>query len=163
MSAIDQYLKNNEDYAATRFPGLLPRSPAKHIAVITCMDSRMDIYAVLGLQPGDAHVIRNAGGIVTDAEIRSLAISQCVLGTSEVILVHHTDCGLLKLTGDVFKEQIQSDAGFKPSWVEPSFNDLAADVRSSIARVKLCSLLPNRSMVRGFIYDVRSGRLNEVT
>ncbi|MEU8974774.1 carbonic anhydrase [Streptomyces monashensis] len=162
MSVTDEYLKNNEEYAE-HFPGPLPRPPSKHVAVVACMDSRMDIYAILGLRPGEANVIRNAGGVVTDEEIRSLAISQRLLGTREIILIHHTDCPLLEITDDVFKKQIQSDAGTRPSWPVESFPDLASDLRRSIARIRFNTSLPHRDAVRGFIYDVSTGRLQEIT
>jgi carbonic anhydrase len=132
------------------------------LAVIACMDSRMDIYAILGLRPGEANVIRNAGGVITDQEIRSLAVSQRLLGTREIILIHHTDCPLLNITDEMFKKQIQSEAGMRPSWSVESFRDLAADLRRSIARIKFSTFLTNRDAVRGFIYDVTTGRLREV-
>ncbi|WBO61707.1 beta-class carbonic anhydrase [Streptomyces camelliae] len=163
MSVTDEYLKNNESYAAERFPGPLSGPPSSHVAVVACMDSRMDIYAILGLRPGEANVIRNAGGVVTDQEIRSLAISQRLLGTREIILIHHTDCPLLNITDDTFKEQIQSEAGTRPSWPVETFPDLAGDLRCSMARVRFSAFLPHRDAVRGFIYDVTTGRLQEVT
>ncbi|MGW3044008.1 beta-class carbonic anhydrase [Kitasatospora sp. NPDC001159] len=162
MSATDRYLKNNEEYA-TRFPGLLPGPPSGQVAVVACMDSRMDIYAILGLRPGEANVIRNAGGVITDDEIRSLAISQRFLGTREIILIHHTDCPLLDISDDVFKKQIQSEAGIRPHWPVESFRDLEIDVRRSIWRVKSSAFLQHRDAIRGFIYDVTTGRLTEVT
>lgn len=162
MSVTDEYLKNNEKYAE-HFPGPLPRPPSKRVAIVACMDSRMDIYDMLGMRPGEANVIRNAGGVITDEEIRSLAISQRLLGTREIMLIHHTDCPLLGITDDVFKNQIQAEAGARPSWPVESFPDLASDLRRCIARIKLSVFLPHRDAVRGFIYDVTTGRLQEVT
>jgi carbonic anhydrase len=161
MSATDRYLKYNEEYAA-HFAGLLPGPPSEKVAVVACMDSRMDVYAILGLRPGEANVIRNAGGAITDDEIRSLAISQRLLGTREIILIHHTDCPLLNISDDVFKKQIQSEAGLRPHWPMEGFMDLQTDVRRSIWRIKNCDFLQHRDAVRGFIYDVATGRLTEV-
>ena len=135
MSVTDQYLVNNEKYAQT-FTGPLPLPPSKHVAVVACMDARLDVYRILGLEDGEAHVIRNAGGVVTDDEIRSLAISQRLLGTREIILIHHTDCGMLTFTDDDFKRSIQDEIGIKPEWAAESFTDLDEDVRQSIARIK---------------------------
>src|SRR6476661_10527614 len=135
MTATDEYLKNNEEYAKN-FSGPLPLPPSKHVAVVACMDARLDVYRILGLNEGEAHVIRNAGGVVTDDEIRSLAISQRLLGTQEIILIHHTDCGMLTFTDDEFKKSIQQDVGIKPEWAAEAFDDLDVDVRQSIARIK---------------------------
>src|SRR5690242_9601676 len=135
MSVTDEYLVNNEEYAKT-FSGPLPLPPSKHVAVVACMDARLDVYRILGLADGEAHVIRNAGGVVTDDEIRSLAISQRLLGTREIILIHHTDCGMLTFTDDEFKRSIHDDTGIKPHWGAESFADLDEDVRQSIARIK---------------------------
>ena len=163
MSATDELLKNNQEYAASFDKGGLPIPPAKGIAVVACMDARLDVVSLLGLEVGDAHIIRNAGGVVTDDEIRSLAISQRLLGTTEVVLIHHTDCGMLTFTDDEFKRQIQDDTGIKPEWAAEAFSDLDEDVRQSIARVKASPFLPNKDSVRGFVYEVESGRLREVT
>src|SRR6201994_2017423 len=135
MSVTDQYLQNNEAYAES-FSGPLPLPPAKHVAVVACMDARLNVYAILGLAEGDAHVIRNAGGVVTDDEIRSLAISQRLLGTREIILIHHTDCGMLTFTDDGFKQQIQQETGIKPSWSAEAFQARDGDVRQSIRRIE---------------------------
>ena len=161
MSVTDELLANNADYAAA-FSGPLPLPPAKHVAVLACMDARLDVYRILGLKEGEAHVIRNAGGVVTDDEIRSLAISQRLLGTQEIILIHHTDCGMLTFTDDEFKKSIQDDTGIKPTWAAEAFPDLDEDVRQSIARIKASPFIPNKGSVRGFVFDVATGKLNEV-
>lgn len=161
MSVTDELLANNVDYAAT-FTGPLPLPPAKHIAVLACMDARINVYGVLGLQEGEAHVIRNAGGVVTEDEIRSLAISQRLLGTEEIILIHHTDCGMLTFTDDDFKRSIQEDVGVKPAWAAEAFSDLDEDVRQSIARIKNSPFIPKKDSLRGFVFDVATGKLNEV-
>jgi carbonic anhydrase len=162
MSVTDELLRNNEGYAASFDKGDLPLPPAKKVAVLACMDARLNPYGALGLQEGDAHVIRNAGGVVTDDEIRSLAISQRLLGTEEIILIHHTDCGMLTFTDDQFKRQIQDEVGIKPEWAAEAFADLDEDVRQSIARIKASPFIPKKESVRGFVYDVTSGRLREV-
>jgi carbonic anhydrase len=162
MSITDELLKNNEEYAASFDLGELPLPPGKKVAVVACMDARLDPNGALGLHEGDAHVIRNAGGVVTDDEIRSLAISQRLLGTEEIILIHHTDCGMLTFTDDEFKESIQEETGIKPEWAAEAFNDLEGDVRQSIARIKSSPFIPRKDSVRGFVYDVHTGRLNEV-
>jgi carbonic anhydrase len=162
MSATDDLLQNNEAYAASFDKGDLPLPPGKKVAVVACMDARLNPYGALGLQEGDAHVIRNAGGVVTDDEIRSLAISQRLLGTEEIILIHHTDCGMLTFTDDDFKAQVQAETGIKPEWAAEAFSDLDQDVRQSIARIKASPFIPNTDSVRGFVYDVRTGRLREV-
>jgi len=161
MSVTDEYLANNERYAAG-FSGPLPMPPAKQLAVVACMDARLNVYAILGLAEGEAHVIRNAGGVVTDDEIRSLAISQRLLGTREIILIHHTDCGMLTFTDDGFKASIQEETGIKPEWAAEAFSDLDTDVRQSIARIKASPFIPHTDQVRGFVFDVATGRLNEV-
>ena len=161
MTVTDQYLKNNEEYAAG-FTGPLPLPPSKHVAVLACVDARLDVYRILGLQEGEAHVIRNAGGVVTDDEIRSLAISQRLLGTTEIILIHHTDCGMLTFTDDEFKRSVHEDTGIKPEWAAEAFTDLDEDVRQSIARIEASAFIPNKDSVRGFVYDVHTGRLSEV-
>src|SRR6201987_1788032 len=153
MSVTDQYLKNNEAHRA-QFTGPLPLPPASHVAVVACMDARLNVYGILGLEEGEAHVIRNAGGVVTDDEIRSLAISQRLLGTREIILIHHTDCGMLTFTDDDFKAGIQADTGIKPPWAAEAFSDLDADVRQSIARIKTSPFVPHTDQVRGFVFDV---------
>jgi carbonic anhydrase len=161
MSVTDEYLENNARYAES-FTGPLPLPPAKHVAVVACMDARLNVYAILGLNEGEAHVIRNAGGVVTDDEIRSLAISQRLLGTREVILIHHTDCGMLTFTDDDFKRSIQEETGIKPEWAAEAFPDLEEDVRQSIARIKANPFVPHKDAIRGFIFDVATGKLNEV-
>ena len=161
MSVTDEYLKNNQTYAAN-FSGPLPLPPSRNIAVVACMDARLDVYAILGLGQGESHVIRNAGGVVTDDEIRSLAISQRLLGTKEIILIHHTDCGMLTFTDDEFKAGIQAETGIKPEWAAESFSDLDEDVRQSIKRIKNSPFIPHTDAVRGFVFDVATGALNEV-
>ena len=161
MSVTDELLANNERYA-DGFTGPLPMPPAKGVAVVACMDARLNVYAMLGLEEGQAHVIRNAGGVITDDEIRSLAISQRLLGTREIILIHHTDCGMLTFTDDDFKAAIQADTGIKPAWSAEAFSDLDTDVRQSIARIKASPFIPQKGSVRGFVFDVATGKLNEV-
>jgi carbonic anhydrase len=161
MSVTDEYLANNARYAET-FSGPLPMPPSRNIAVIACMDARLNVYGILGLSEGEAHVIRNAGGVVTDDEIRSLAISQRLLGTREIILIHHTDCGMLTFTDDAFKRSIQDETGIKPGWSAESFTDLDEDVRQSMARIKASPFVPHKDAVRGFVFDVATGKLNEV-
>jgi len=162
MNVTDELLRNNEAYASSFDKGALPLPPGKKVALLACMDARLNPYGVLGLKEGDAHVIRNAGGVVTDDEIRSLAISQRLLGTEEIILVHHTDCGMLTFTDDQFKKQIQDETGIKPPWAVEAFGDLDEDVRQSIARIKASPFIPKKHSVRGFVYDVSNGRLREV-
>ncbi len=161
MSTTDELLANAEAYAASFDKGDLPLPPARKVAVLACMDARLNPYGLLGLQEGDAHVIRNAGGVVTDDEIRSLAISQRLLGTEEIILIHHTDCGMLTFTDDEFKRAVQEDVGIKPEWAAEAFPDLDEDVRQSIARINSSPFIPRKN-VRGFVYDVHSGALREV-
>jgi carbonic anhydrase len=162
VSATDELLANNETYAGSFDDADLPLPPAKKVAVVACMDARLNVYGVLGLREGDAHVIRNAGGVVTDDEIRSLAISQRLLGTEEIVLIHHTDCGMLTFTDDEFKNAIERETGIKPEWAAESFSDLEGDVRQSVARIKASPFIPRKESVRGFIYEVESGRLREV-
>src|SRR5687767_3595203 len=162
MSVTDDLLRNNEAYAETFEKGDLPLPPARGVAVVACMDARLDVHNILGLREGDAHVIRNAGGVVTDDEIRSLAISQRLLGTKEIILIHHTDCGMLTFTDDEFKRSVQDDTGIKPEWAAEAFSDLDEDVRQSIARIQASPFIPNKDSVRGFVYEVETGRLREV-
>jgi carbonic anhydrase len=162
MTATDELLANNEAYAGSFDKGDLPLPPARKVAVLACMDARLNVYGALGLAEGDAHVIRNAGGVVTDDEIRSLAISQRLLGTEEIMLIHHTDCGMLTFTDDEFKNSIEQEIGIKPEWAAESFSGLEADVRQSIARIKASPFIPRKDSVRGFIYEVETGRLREV-
>ncbi|MEZ0341794.1 beta-class carbonic anhydrase [Mycobacterium sp. pV006] len=162
MSVTDEYLKNNEEYAKT-FSGPLPLRPSKHVAVVACMDARLDVYRILGLKDGEAHVIRNAGGVVTDDEIRSLTISQRLLGTKEIILIHHTDCGMLTFTDDGLKQQIQDELGIKPEWAAESFIDVEEDVRQSLRRIEANPFVTRHESLRGFVFDVATGRLKEVT
>jgi carbonic anhydrase len=162
LTATDELLHNNEAFAASFDKAQLPATPGRKVAVIACMDARLNVYGILGLTEGDAHVIRNAGGVVTDDEIRSLAISQRLLGTEEVVLIHHTDCGMLTFTDDEFKNSIQDEIGIKPQWAAESFTDLEADVRQSIARIKASPFIPRKDRIRGFIYEVETGRLREV-
>ena len=161
MGATEQYLANNARYAQT-FSGPLPLPPSAHVAVVACMDARLNVYAILGLREGESHVIRNAGGVVTDDEIRSLAISQRLLGTTEIILIHHTDCGMLTFTDDAFKRSIQEETGIKPAWAAEAFSDLEEDVRQSKARILASPFIPHKESVRGFVFDVATGKLNEV-
>ncbi len=163
MSATDQLLKNAEEYLATFNRGDLPIPPARKVAIVACMDARVNPYGILGLSEGDAHIIRNAGGVITDDQIRSLAISQRLLGTEEIILIHHTDCGQMKFSDDDFREQIRVDTGIKPPWATEAFGDLDADVRQSIARIQTSPFIPVKSSVRGFVYDVHDGTLREVS
>ncbi|MGH3826421.1 MAG: beta-class carbonic anhydrase [Pseudonocardiaceae bacterium] len=162
MSVTDELLANNARHTET-FSGPLPMPPAKHLAVVACMDARLDVYRILGLKEGDAHVIRNAGGVITDDAIRSLAISQRLLGTREIMLIHHTECGMLTFTDDPFKRSIQDDTGIKPRWAAEAFPDLDEDVRQSIARIKVDPSVPHKGAIRGFVFDVATGKLNEVT
>jgi carbonic anhydrase len=163
MSVTDELLRNNEAYAATFDKGALPTPPARRLAIVACMDSRIDLFAALGLHVGDAHVIRNAGGVVTDDAIRSLAISQRLLGTEEIVLIHHTQCGLMMITDDEFKRTLQEETGIKPAWATEAFTDLDDDVRQSIARIKASPFIPRTDAVRGFVYDIETGRLREVS
>lgn len=161
MTVTDEYLENNRRYAET-FSGPLPLPPSKHVAVVACMDARLDVYRILGLGDGEAHVIRNAGGVVTDDEIRSLAISQRLLGTREIILIHHTDCGMLTFTDDAFKRAIQDETGIKPNWSAEAFPDVEEDVRQSLRRVASSPFVTLTESLRGFVFDVATGRLTEV-
>ncbi len=161
MSKTDEFLENNRTYAAS-FGGQLPLPPSAGVAVVACMDARLSVYGILGLHEGEAHVIRNAGGVVTDDEIRSLAISQRLLGTTEIILIHHTDCGMLTFTDDGFKGDIEAETGIKPAWSAEAFADLDADVRQSIKRIQASPFVPHTDAIRGFVFDVATGLLNEV-
>jgi carbonic anhydrase len=162
MSATDELVQNAHSYAAAFDKGTLPLPPARKVAVLACMDARLNPYGLLDLHEGDAHVIRNAGGVVTADEIRSLSISQRLLGTEEIILIHHTDCGMLTFSDDDFRRGIQDDVGIKPEWAAESFTDLDEDVRQSIARIEASPFIPRKDSVRGFIYDVHNGTLREV-
>jgi len=162
MSVTDELLRKNASYARSFDKGSLPLPPAKHLAVLACMDARLDVHKILGLNEGDAHVIRNAGGVATDDAIRSLVISQRLLGTNEIILIHHTDCGMLTFKDDDVKRQIESDTGIRPAFALEAFPDVEEDVRQSIARIQASPFIPNKSSVRGFVYDVKSGKLEEV-
>jgi carbonic anhydrase len=162
MSVTDELLANAETYAAGFDKGDLPLPPAKKVAIVACMDARLNPYGLLGLHEGDAHVIRNAGGVVTDDEIRSLAISQRLLGTEEIILIHHTDCGMLTFTEDAFRRTVQDEVGIKPAWAAECFTDVDEDVRQSIGRIKGSPFIPRKDQVRGFVYEVETGRLREV-
>jgi carbonic anhydrase len=162
MSVTDSLVRNNERYSQSFAKGDLPLPPAKHVAVLACMDARLDVHKILGLEEGDAHIIRNAGGVATDDAIRSLVISQRLLGTNEIILVHHTDCGMLTFKDDDVKAKIESEVGIRPPFALEAFDNLEADVRQSIARIEASPFIPNKSSVRGFVYDVKTGRLNEV-
>lgn len=166
MTVTDDYLANNAHYAsnfqrASKRP--LPLPPSKHVAVVACMDARLDVYRVLGLNEGEAHVIRNAGGVVTDDVIRSLAISQRLLGTQEIILIHHTDCGMLTFTDDGFKSDFQDEIGVKPPWAAEAFPDVEADVRQSLRRIENSPFVTKHVSLRGFFFDVATGKLIEVT
>jgi len=163
MTVTDELVRNAEAYADGFEKGDLPLPPAKGVAVLACMDARLNPYGLLGLEEGDAHVIRIAGGVVTDDEIRSLAISQRLLGTREIVLIHHTDCGMLTFTDDDFKRSVQDDTGVKPEWAVEAFPDLDEDVRQSIARIRASPFIPYKESVRGFVYEVETGRLREVS
>jgi len=161
LSVTDDYLNNNKTYAAG-FTGPLPLPPAKHVAVLACMDARLDVYRALGIAEGESHVIRNAGGVVTDGEIRSLAISQHLLGTQEIILIHHTDCGMLTFTDDQLAAKLESETGQRPTWTAESFTTLHDDVRKSLTRITDSPFIPHKNSVRGFVFDVATGTLEEV-
>src|ERR1044071_8190567 len=156
MSVTDEYLKNNEAYASS-FSGPLPMPPSKHVAVVACMDARLDVYRILGLGDGEAHVIRNAGGVITDDEIRSLAISQRLLGTKEIILIHHTDCGMLTFSDEGFKQEIQYEVDINPEWAAEAFKGLERDVRQSLRRIEASPFVTKHESSRGFVFDVATG------
>jgi carbonic anhydrase len=162
MRNTEELLQNARSYAETFAGGGLPGRPARGVAVLTCMDARVDPYRILGLRDGDAHVLRNAGGVVTDDAIRSLAISQRLLGTDEIVLIHHTDCGMLTFGDDEFRRQVERDTGVVPPWAAGAFDDLEEDVRRSIARIEESPFVPHTDAIRGFVYDVETGRLDEV-
>jgi carbonic anhydrase len=161
--STDEFVARNETWAANHEHRGLPVSPQRHVAVVACMDSRMPIFGILGLESGDAHIIRNAGGVVTDDVIRSLTLSQRALGTREIILIHHTDCGLQKVTESSFNAGLQEEVGVRPSWALEAFTDPYADTRQSIRRLELSPFIPHKDHIRGFVYDVETGRLDEVT
>lgn len=163
MSVIDELVRNAASYSDSFDRGDLPLPPGKHVAVVACMDARLNPYGLLGLREGDAHVIRNAGGVITDDEIRSLSISQRLLGTHEIMLIHHTDCGMLTFGDDDFRREVQRDTGVKPEWAAEAFDDLEEDVRQSIARINASPFIPNKEHIRGFVYDVHTGGLGEVS
>ena len=163
MAAIDDLLENNAGYAANFNEGDAPGQPALRLAVVACMDARLDTHALLGIGAGDAHVIRNAGGVVTDDAIRSLTISQRLLGTTSIMLIHHTGCGMQTFRDDDLKDAIEADTGIRPSFAMEAFPDLDGDIRQSIARIKASPFIPNTDDVRGFVYDCETGKLNEVT
>ena len=162
MSVTDELLRNAERYAAEFDKGDLPLPPAKHVAVLACMDARLNPYGILGLQEGDAHVIRNAGGVANDDALRSLVVSQRKLGTREVIVILHTDCGMRTFAEDAFAEELEAETGVRPAWQTTSFNEIEADVRRAVARVRSSSFLPHVDAVRGFVYEVETGLLTEV-
>ena len=162
MSVTDELLQNAEAYAEGFDKADLPMPPGRKVAIVACMDARLNPYALLGLQEGDAHIIRNAGGVITDDEIRSLAISQRLLGTEEVVLIHHTDCGMLTFTDDEFRSSIEDDTGVKPAWASEAFSDLDGNLRQSLARINDSPFIPKKDSVRGFVYEVETGRLREV-
>ena len=163
MSSTDDLLANARAYAASFDKGEVPLRPARKVAVLACMDSRMDLVGLLGLELGDAHMIRNAGGVVTDDAIRSLAISQRMLGTREIVLLHHTDCGMLTFSDDEFKRSLLDETGIKPAWAVEAFDDLDEDVRQSLARIQASPFIPHKDSVRGFVYDVHTGELREIS
>jgi len=162
MSVTDDLLANNARYAES-FSGPLPMPPSRHVAVLACMDARLDVNRLLGLQEGEAHVIRNAGGVVTDDEIRSLAISQRLLGTTEIVLIHHTDCGMLTFTDEDFRSAIEQDTGVRPDWHSEAFADVEDDVRKCLKRIQDSPFIPDKSSVRGFVFHVGTGKLSEVS
>jgi carbonic anhydrase len=162
MDTIDSLLENNKGFADERGEQHLDVEPQRHLAIVTCMDSRLDVFAALGLGHGEAHILRNAGGIISDDVIRSLALSQRRLGTREVMLIHHDDCGLQKITEDGFRMELQETTGIAPSFAIEAFKDVEEDVRQSIRRVRASPFLPHRDVVRGFVYDVDTHRLREV-
>jgi carbonic anhydrase len=163
MSETDTLLQNNEAYAASFEKGDLPLPPGRKVAVLACMDARLDPARVLGLEEGDAHVIRNAGGVVTDDAHRSLAISQNLLGTEEIVIIHHTDCGMVTFSDEDFAQRLESETGSRPPWNAQAFEDLDVDVRDSIKRIRESPFVPRTDSVRGFVYEVETGRLREVS
>jgi carbonic anhydrase len=161
-STTDDLVAHAEVHAQQFTPAERTPRPARHVAVVACMDARLDLFAILGLKPGDAHLIRNAGGVATDDVIRSLAVSQRKLGTREVVLVHHTDCGLLKVSEDEFRAEMIAETGMSPSWAVEAFRDLDRDVRNSMARIRASPFVPHPDQVRGVVYEVETGRLREI-
>lgn len=161
MSTTNELIDANHSYASTFTESGLPMPPARKVAVVACMDARLDVYRLLGLGLGEAHVIRNAGGVVTDDTIRSIVISQRLLGTEEIVLVHHTDCGMLTFADDALKQSITEDTGIRPPFALESFTDLDADIRQSLARIAASPFVPYKN-ARGFVYDVDTGALREV-
>jgi carbonic anhydrase len=162
VSSTDELLANNAAYAASFDRPGLQAQPVRKLAVVACMDSRLNVFAALGLREGEAHVIRNAGGVVTADVIRSLTISQRLLGTEEIVLIHHTDCGMTKFSEDEFKNTIEAETGLRPAWAAECFTDVDSDVRESIARIRASPFIPHRDSVRGFVYEVETGRLREI-
>jgi carbonic anhydrase len=162
MSVTDELLRNNESYAKSFTKGDLALPPAKGVAVLACMDARLDVHKILGLHEGEAHVIRNAGGVATDDAIRSLTISQRLLGTTEIILIHHTDCGMVTFKDDDVKSKIEKEVGIRPAFALEAFASAEEDVKQSIARIEASPFIPSKKNIRGFVYDVKTGRLNEV-
>ena len=162
MTVTETLVNQNAKYASRFDRGHLPMPPARNVAIVACMDARLDVYRLLGLELGDAHVIRNAGGVVTDDAIRSLVISQRLLGTREIVLIHHTDCGMLTFRDDDLRTQIEAETGIRPPFALEAFGDPAADVRQSLGRLRTSPFLPHKDGIRGFVYDVRTGRLREV-
>jgi len=163
VTFTDQLLENAQSYAASFDKGDLPLPPARRVAIVACMDARLNPYALLGLSEGDAHIIRNAGGAVTTDVIRSLTISQRLLGTEEIVLIHHTGCGMLTFSDDDFRSAVEKDTGIRPEWAAETFSDLDTGVRRSIARIKASPFIPRTDSVRGFVYEVETGRLREVS
>ena len=163
MTQIDELLANNSRYAGSFNKGDLPMPPARGLAVVACMDARLDVHKILGLEEGDAHVIRNAGGVVTDDVIRSLVISQRLLNTREIILIHHSDCGMLTFRDDDVKDMIEADTGLRPQFALEAFGSLEQDVRQSMARIHASPFIPHQDQIKGFIYDCANGSLNEVS
>jgi carbonic anhydrase len=162
MSVTDELLRHAADYARTFQPIASGPSPERRLAVVACMDARLDLFAMLGLRQGDAHIIRNAGGVVTDDAIRSLAISQRMLGTREIVLIHHTGCGLLTFTDDEFRQALEAETGVRPTWAAEAFPDVDADVRQSMARIHASPFVPHKDALRGFVFEVETGRLREI-
>ncbi len=162
MSSTDNFLSNNAHYVGAFEKGDLPMPPAKRTAIVACMDARIETGRLLGLEEGDAHVIRNAGGVVSEDVLRSLVISQRLLGTEEIILIHHTDCGMVTFQDDAVKDDIEAETGIRPSFALEAFSDPEEDVRQSIRRIKANPFVPVKDKIRGFVYDVKTGQLNEV-
>lgn len=163
MSTTDELLDNARRYAARFDRGDLPRPPARKVAIVTCMDARINPYALLGLEEGDAHIIRNAGGLITDDEVRSLAISQSMLGTEEIVLIHHTDCSLYSFTDDELKQRVEEEVGHRPTWPAQTFSDVDEGVRRSVDHIRDSKFILHKESVRGFVFEVETGRLREVS